>query len=284
MAGDGVELHGKRRVGSGERYGHTVVAALADFGDEFNGAQEGEVELLCGSLGAAAGKNIDFLMAVGAGEVGHVLDDAEDFDVDLVEHFEGLAGVLEGNVGRSRDDHCAGKRHGLDQRDDDVTGAGRQIDEEYVELAPFHLLEELADDLVEHGSAHDEGLVPRRDESYGDDLNAVGDVGLDLVVRKDGRLAGTAHHEGDIGSINVGVDEADAVAELGESDGEINGKCGFADAAFAGSDSNDGFDAREGGGRRRSWVVGHGFRVQRARGRRAVGRAGEGDISRSFLR
>ncbi len=107
----------------------------------------------------------------------HVLDDAEDFDVDLVEHFEGLARVLQRDIGGGGDDDGAGERHGLHERDDDVAGAGREIDEEEVELAPFHLLEELADDLVEHGAAHDERLVAGGDESDGDDFDAVSELG-----------------------------------------------------------------------------------------------------------
>ena len=102
----------------------------------------------------------------------------------------------------------------MHQRDDDVAGAGREIDEEDVELAPFHLLEELADDLVEHGAAHDERLVAGRDESDGDDFDAVGDVGLDLIVGEDAGLLRGADHERDVGSVDVGVNEAGAMAEL----------------------------------------------------------------------
>jgi len=261
LGGDCIEGRGAGGIGSGESYGHAGVAALADLGKEFNGAEEGDVELLRGALGAAAGEDVDFVMAVGAGEVRHVLHDTEDFDIDLMEHFEGLARILERDVGGRGDDYCAGEGDGLHQRDDDVAGAGGEIDEEDVELAPFNLLEELADDLVKHGATHDEGLVAGRDEADGDDLDAVRDVGLDLIVGQDGGLAGGAEHEGDIGSVDVGVNEAGAMAEFGEGDGEVDGEGGFADAAFAGSDGNDGFDAGERCGGRRSRVVGHEFRV-----------------------
>ena len=104
------------------------------------------------------------------------------------EHLEGLARVLQADVAGRGDDHGAGERDGLHQRDDHVAGAGRQIDDEVIELAPLHLLQELADDLVQHGAAHHHGLVAGRDVADGDGLDAVGDVGLNLVVGADARL------------------------------------------------------------------------------------------------
>ena len=143
-----------------------------------------------------------------------------------------------------------------------VAGAGREIDEEDVELAPFDLLQELADDLVEHGATHDERLVAGGDESDGDDFDAVREVGLDLIVGEDAGLLRGAHHEGNVGPVDVRVDESGAIAELGEGDGEIDGEGGFADAAFAGADGDDGFDSGKRGGGRGGGGVGHEFRVQ----------------------
>ena len=148
--------------------------------------------------------------------------------------------------GAGGDDDGAGERDGLHERDDDVAGAGRQIDEEEVELAPGHLLEELADDLVEHGAAHDHGLVAGGDEADGDELDAVRVDGSIMVVVEDGGLARGAEHDGHVGAVDVGIDEADVVAELCERDGEIDGEGGFADAAFAGADGDDVLDAGEG--------------------------------------
>ena len=61
-----------------------------------------------------------------------------------MEHLEGLAGVLQGDTGAGGDDDGPGERNGLHERDDDVAGAGRQIDDEEVELAPGDLLEKTA--------------------------------------------------------------------------------------------------------------------------------------------
>jgi hypothetical protein len=56
------------------------------------------------AFGSALEKNVDLPVSVRAVEVGHVLDDAEDLDVDLVKHLDGLAGVLQGDVGGGGDD------------------------------------------------------------------------------------------------------------------------------------------------------------------------------------
>jgi len=83
--------------------------------------------------------------------------------------------------------------------------------------------------LVEHGPAHHERLVAGRDVADGDGLDAVGEVGLDAVAGKDFGLLGRAHHERDVGAVDVGVDEADALAEAGEGNGQVDGDGGLAD-------------------------------------------------------
>ncbi len=135
-------------------------------------AEEFEAELCCCALRAARAKNVDDV-AIGQRHLAHVLDHADDFDVDLVEHLESLARILKGNARTCRHDDSAGQRNRLDERDHDIAGARRQIDDEEVELAPLDLLQELSDDLVQHGAAHDHGLVAGRDQADRDELHAV---------------------------------------------------------------------------------------------------------------
>ena len=123
------------------------------------------------------------LVAVRAGKVAHVLDDAQHFHIDLRKHAQRLARVFQAHVAGRGNHHRAGERHRLHQRDDHVAGARRQIDNEVIELAPVHLLQELPDDLVQHGPAHHQRLVAGRDVADGDRLEAVGQVGLDNVAR-----------------------------------------------------------------------------------------------------
>jgi hypothetical protein len=70
-----------------------------------------------------------------------------------------------------------------------------------------------------------------------------GGDGLDEVAVEDGGLAVDAEHGGDVGAVDVGVDEADLVAEARERDGEVDRHGGLADAALAATDCNDMFDS-----------------------------------------
>ncbi len=250
-ASDGVEGRGMGRIGPGEGDGHTGVAALADLRVSSTEPRNGILN--CFAVRSAPPRE---KMSISWWQCGQVKWDMfstmpENFDVDLVEHLEGFASILERDVGGSGDDDGAGEGHGLHERDDDIAGAGGQVDEEDVELTPLHLLQELADDLVEHGAAHDQGLVAGGDEADGDDFDPVRQVGLDLVVGPNGGLARGAEHQRHIGAVDVGVNEADAIAQFRQSDGEIDRQRGLADAAFAGSDGDDGLDSGESGGRRR---------------------------------
>ncbi len=53
-----------------------------------------------------------------------------------------------------------------------------------------------------------------------------------------GLLAG-AHHQRHVGAVDVGVDEAYALAEPRERDGQVDGHGGFAYPALAGTDGDD---------------------------------------------
>ena len=191
------------------------------------------------ALAAAGGEDIDLVIAVRADEVAHVLGDAEDFDVHLVEHLDGLARILQRNVGGRGDDDGAGQRHGLGQRDHHVAGAGRQIDDEVVELSPGHAPEELLDDAVQHGTAPHQRLVSGIQIADRDGANAVALGGNDAVVGSQLGLAACAQHQRNVGAVDVGVEQSDLEAEARQSQREIDGESGFADSALAGADGND---------------------------------------------
>ncbi len=108
---------------------------------------------------------------------------------------------------------------------------------------------------MEHRAAHDHGLVAGRDETDGDELHPVSGYGLHQVLANDAWLACRAEHGGNVRSVDVGVDEADAVAELGERNGEVDGNGGLADAALAGADGYDVLDAGKSLRALRCWCV-----------------------------
>lgn len=69
------------------------VAADADAGVDFDFAEDWDAVGDSGLCAFAVPENIYGLVAVGAGEGAHVFDYAEDFYVDLAEHFDGFANV-----------------------------------------------------------------------------------------------------------------------------------------------------------------------------------------------
>ena len=78
-------------------------------------------------------EDVLLVAAVRADVEAHVLDDAEHRHVDLLEHLEPLARVQQRDVLRRGDDHGAGDRHALRQRELDVAGARRHVDDQVIE-------------------------------------------------------------------------------------------------------------------------------------------------------
>jgi multidrug efflux pump subunit AcrA (membrane-fusion protein) len=69
-----------------------------------------------------------------------------------------LARVEQRDVLRRGDDHRAGQRHALAQRELDVAGARRHVDEQVVQVAPVGLAQQLLQRLRGHRAAPDHGL------------------------------------------------------------------------------------------------------------------------------
>src|SRR3989304_9666442 len=94
-----------------------------------------------------------------AAEKAHVLDYAEHRHLHFLEHLYGPPRVNEGYVLRSGHDYRAGERDGLHERELYVSGAGRQVYDEIVELAPLDADEELLYELHYKRSPPDKGRL-----------------------------------------------------------------------------------------------------------------------------
>ena len=77
----------------------------------------------------------------------------------------------------------AGDRDGLGQRQLRVGRAGRQVDDEVVELAPVDVAQELLDRPADERAAPDDRLALGHEEGDRDHLHAVALERQDLVVR-----------------------------------------------------------------------------------------------------
>src|SRR5512141_504474 len=137
----------------------TRVPTFANVGIEFDVAEELESKLFRRTLSTTFTEGIDLMIAMRAHEVAHVLDHADHFYLHLAEHLDGLARVLQRYVARRGDHDRSRHRHGLHQRDHDVSRAWRQIDDQVIEFSPLHLREELLDDGVQHRPAPHQRLV-----------------------------------------------------------------------------------------------------------------------------
>src|SRR5215469_12278268 len=231
--GEVVERLGVNRGFTLQNGGRTLVAGFADLGIELNTAQEVGSKLACGLFSTAAGEDVDLMMAVWADEVAHVFDHACDVDLHLPEHFDGFTGVLERYIGRGGNYDGSRQRNGLDQRQGHVPGSGRKIDNQVIEPPPFHLAQELADDRMQHGPTPDQGLISGVEQADGDNLQTVYIKRCDAVLADDFGLGAGAEHQGDVGTIDVGVEQAHLVAELPQSQSQVHSESGLADAAFA---------------------------------------------------
>ena len=108
----------------------------------------------------------------GRREAGHVLDHAEDLEVELGRHLGRAVGnLLRGGL-RSRHQQDLGLRQQLGKRHRDVAGPRRQVDQQVVELAPVDVLEELLDRLVQHRPAPHDGCVLLDEEADRHHLHA----------------------------------------------------------------------------------------------------------------
>ena len=73
----------------------------------------------------------------------HVLHDAEDRHIGLLEHRDRFPGIDERHLLGRCHDHSPRQGDCLDNRQLDVTRAGREIQQEHIEMTPIHVPEEL---------------------------------------------------------------------------------------------------------------------------------------------
>ena len=102
---------------------------------------------------------------------------------------------------------------GLRQRQLGVAGAGRQIDDQIIELAPVDVGQELLRGTVHHRPAPDDGLFRRHQKAHRHQLEAVA-----FERKRRGVLIDDftdAHHDRHAGAVNVGVEQADCAAASG---------------------------------------------------------------------
>src|SRR5205823_14953653 len=126
------------------------VATDPDRGREFDGSEEAHAELSRGPLRTAAREDVDFMLAMRTDKVTHVFDHTDDVHFELAEHLDSFAGVLQRDIRGRGDNDGATYRNCLDERNCDIAGPWRQVNDQEIQLAPHYLLQKLPGNRVQH--------------------------------------------------------------------------------------------------------------------------------------
>ena len=175
--------------------------------------------------------------------VTHVLHDAEDGHVHLLEHRNAFPHDAQRRLLRRGDDDAAIERDDLAEGKLRVASAGRKVHEQIIQVAPRHAGDELLNRLLNHRPAPDDGLIVVQKKADAHQLHAVADGRNHFFIHADFRAALHAHHQRNARAVDVAIEQADFRAEMRERAGEVHRGGGFAHAALAAGHGDDALDA-----------------------------------------
>lgn len=124
-------------------------------------------------------KYLILVLALGTLMIGHIFDHPQYLDLETIEHLNALDHINKRQPLRRRDNNGTIQFDLLTDCDLNIAGSWRHVNDEIVELAPVRLIEELGDDLGDHGAAHHGGFVGCEAERHA--LQAVEFDWLDLA-------------------------------------------------------------------------------------------------------
>ena len=163
----------------------------------------------------------------------HVFDHADDGNTHLLKHFQTLARVDQCDVLRRGDNHRAGHRHALCQRQLDVASTRRQINHKIIEFAPVGVVQQLLERLRHHRATPHHGGLDVDQKADRHCLNAMTDQRIKVLAIGGLGLLGNTQHGRLRRAVNVGVEHANACTFGCQRQREIDGGGGFADTPFA---------------------------------------------------
>ena len=186
------------------------------------------------------------LAAVRALEVAVVLHQAQHGNVHHLGHLDGLGDDHAHQILGRGDHDDPVHREGLEHSQGHVTGSGRHIHEEIVQLAPDDIGPELLDSAGNDRAAPDDGVgLILGEEVEAHHLHpALGGLGVDAQLAARGPGV-DAESLGDGGAGDVGVQDADLLAQAGHGAGQRGGHQALADAALSADHGDDLLDVGE---------------------------------------
>jgi hypothetical protein len=231
--------------GSLATIGHPGIAAFPNRLINGEPPKERNVQLLGEPLAPAMAEDVRFVVAVGAGVIAHVLDQTHRRDIQLLVHTHRAEAVGEWHLLRRGHDNRADHWNRLAQAERNVTRARRHVDDQVIEIPPCHFAEELLYRAMQHRTTPDDGRVIGGQKTHRHDLKAV------LLCRHDLFAVGRklrrrqTEHDGNVWTVDVSVEDADAAAALGKRERKVHGYGRFADAPLARAHRDDVLDARQ---------------------------------------
>ncbi len=123
-----------------------------------------------------------FVAAVAADMDTHVLDNADNRNSNLAEHFDTLAGIQQGDILRSCHYYCSGQRNFLCQRQLNITSTWRHINYQEIQFTPVGLREQLLKGSACHGSTPDRRGPFGSHEAHRHTTNTMGHHGLQQLI------------------------------------------------------------------------------------------------------
>ena len=165
----------------------------------------------------------------------HVLERPDQAHAGLLRHLRRADRHLLRCRLRRGDDHDLRAWEQLSERDRNVAGPGRHVDDERVELAPVHVGEELLERAVQHRPTPHDRRVLLEEEADRHQLQVAAHRRHDHLVDDDRALC-DAQHERDRVAVDVGVENSCSQTEPVERCREVDGQRRLADSALAARD------------------------------------------------
>src|SRR5665213_283884 len=185
-----------------------------------------------------------------AAEETHIFDNAEDIDVNLAEHFHGLAHIGQRYGGWRRDQHRACHGDKLNQGKLHVSRAGGEVDDQVVEFSPQHAAQKLLHHAVQHWAAPDHRLIARIEQPHRNHFYALRHDRKNFALAQRLWLLVRAKHDRHVGTVHIRIEQSDRCTQILQGQREIHSDRGLSHAALAACNGNKIFYSLDGQFRR----------------------------------
>ena len=191
----------------------------------------------------------------------HVLNQSENRHIDffVLIHVNALSSICQSDLLRRADNDGTSNGNGLHERQMDVRGAGRRIENKVVKVAPVGVSNELLQRIACHSATPHDALLGVDKESDAQNLHAILLNRNDEVAPVDVFAVRTCifqlEHFGRRRAENVTVEQANPHSHTCKSNSQIGGDRTLAYATLAARNSNNVLDARQKVGQVGTWSL-----------------------------